>query len=155
MEYHSKVRAYRLKNGWSQEQLAALSALSVRTIQRVENGEKASLETLSALAAVFQISVHDISDESIGTEDAMDSKILEAESCVKQEIHFYTALASYVLVCSILGILNFIFTPHKLWVIWPIATWGLYLFIVWLRLFIFSQKLMQWQKMRVQKLLRK
>lgn len=71
MEYHSKVRAYRLKNEWSQEQLAVLSALSVRTIQRVENGEKASLKTLSALAAVFQISVHDISDESIGTEDAM------------------------------------------------------------------------------------
>ncbi|MCF9033835.1 hypothetical protein JKI98_03005 [Acinetobacter nectaris] len=57
-------------------------------MQRVENGEKASLETLSALAAVFQISVHDISDECIGTDDAMDSKILEAESRVKQEIHF-------------------------------------------------------------------
>ena len=51
------VKTLRVKNNWSQEQLATLSGLSLRTIQRVEAGNKASLETLKSLASVFEINL--------------------------------------------------------------------------------------------------
>lgn len=51
------VRKLRLRNGWSQDQLAELTDVSVRTIQRVERGHKPSLETARALAAVFEVDV--------------------------------------------------------------------------------------------------
>ena len=51
------IKSLRIKNHYSQEQLAQLSGLSLRTIQRVESGQSASLETLKSLAAVFEIDV--------------------------------------------------------------------------------------------------
>ena len=50
------VRQRRLKNGWSQEELARHSGLSTRTIQRIESGHKAGIESLKCLAAVFEMS---------------------------------------------------------------------------------------------------
>ena len=49
------VRKLRLRNGWSQDQLAELTGVTVRTIQRIERGHKPSLETAKALAAVFEV----------------------------------------------------------------------------------------------------
>ena len=51
------IKSLRIKNHYSQEQLAHMSGLSLRTIQRVESGQSASLETLKSLAAVFEIDV--------------------------------------------------------------------------------------------------
>nr|WP_223669686.1 helix-turn-helix domain-containing protein [Kangiella shandongensis] len=51
------VRKLRLRNGWSQEQLAEMTGLSVRTIQRIERGKPASLESQKALAAVFEVDI--------------------------------------------------------------------------------------------------
>ena len=51
------VKRLRLKNNWSQEQLAQFSGLSLRTIQRIESGQKPSVESIKALAAVFDISI--------------------------------------------------------------------------------------------------
>lgn len=48
MTVAEKVKTYRLKKAWSQEQLAEVASLSVRTVQRTEKGQKPSLETLSA-----------------------------------------------------------------------------------------------------------
>ena len=49
------VRKLRLRNGWSQDQLAELTGLSVRTIQRLEQGQTPSLESGKALASVFEV----------------------------------------------------------------------------------------------------
>jgi transcriptional regulator with XRE-family HTH domain len=49
-----KIRAMRLKSGWTQEQLAEMCDVSVRTIQRIEKTGIASLETTNALAAVLE-----------------------------------------------------------------------------------------------------
>ncbi len=51
------VRKLRLRNGWSQEQVAEMTGLSVRTIQRIERGQPASLESQKALAAVFEVDI--------------------------------------------------------------------------------------------------
>lgn len=47
------VRKLRLKNGWSQSQLAEMAGVTTRTIQRIEQGHRPSMETSKSLAAVF------------------------------------------------------------------------------------------------------
>ena len=59
------VKQLRVKNKWSQEQLATMSGLSARTIQRVESGESASFETLKSLASVFEIDMNKLTEEII------------------------------------------------------------------------------------------
>lgn len=49
------IQKLRLKQGWSQQQLAEASGLSTRTIQRIEAGHPASVETLKSIAAVFEV----------------------------------------------------------------------------------------------------
>jgi len=51
------VKRLRIKNGWSQDQLATLSGLSLRTIQRVEAGNPASMETINSLSSVFETDI--------------------------------------------------------------------------------------------------
>jgi len=57
------VKKLRVKNKWSQEELAIMSGLSVRTIQRVESGKSASFETLKSLASVFKIDINKLTEE--------------------------------------------------------------------------------------------
>lgn len=52
---HQKLKALRLKKGWTQAQLAEFSDLSIRTIQRAENTGAISSESLTCLCAVFEI----------------------------------------------------------------------------------------------------
>lgn len=56
------LRALRRKQGWSQEELAAVSDLSVRTIQRIEAGHPAGLEARKALASAFGLSVEQLAE---------------------------------------------------------------------------------------------
>jgi len=57
------VKRLRIKNGWSQDQLATLSGLSLRTIQRVEAGHRASLETINSLSSVFETDIAKLTEE--------------------------------------------------------------------------------------------
>lgn len=57
------VRKLRLRNGWSQEQLAEMSGLNVRTIQRVERGMSVGTETLKSIAAVFEVDFNELKAE--------------------------------------------------------------------------------------------
>ncbi|MBU3004692.1 helix-turn-helix domain-containing protein [Paraglaciecola arctica] len=57
------IKKLRVKNDWSQEQLAEYSGLNVRTIQRVESGQKASIETLKCLASVFEVNISKLTEE--------------------------------------------------------------------------------------------
>jgi len=58
------VRKLRLRNGWSQDQLAEFTGVTVRTIQRIERGHKPSLETAKALAAVFEVDCSTFTSEN-------------------------------------------------------------------------------------------
>lgn len=57
------VKRLRIKNGWSQDQLATLSGLSLRTIQRVEAGHPASMETINSLSSVFATDITKFTEE--------------------------------------------------------------------------------------------
>jgi len=50
-----KLKALRLKKGWTQQHLSDVSGLRLRTIQRAENAGRVSNETLNALSSVFEV----------------------------------------------------------------------------------------------------
>lgn len=122
------VQKMRLQRGWSQQQLADLSGLSVRTIQRIERGQGASVETLKSLASVFEIDFSALNSESPmpdpQTPGASADEILAFRYARKLR-GFYIHLIQYVVVITILCVINFASGSHKVWVIWPALGWGI------------------------------
>ena len=148
------VQKLRLQRGWSQQQLAELSGLNVRTIQRIEKGQEPSVESLKSLAAVFNV------EFSTLKEQGMDNVISETQSAeeilafnqVRKLKGFYFHLAQYVLVVSLLTVINALTTPNRWWVQWVIMGWGIGVFFHWLqiseRFGLFGSK---WEKEQVEK----
>ena len=130
------VQKLRLQRGWSQQQLAELSGLNVRTIQRIEKGQEPSVESLKSLAAVFNV------EFSTLKEQGMDNVISESQSAeeilafnqVRKLKGFYIHLAQYVLVVSLLTVINALTTPNRWWVQWVIMGWGVGVFFHWLQI---------------------
>ncbi len=151
----NNVKALRLARAWSQEQLAEMAALSVRTVQRIENGDQPSLETLSALAAVFGVSVAALSGQGEAGEEGLDQRILAARERLAAESSFWRALLIALTVCVLLFFLNRSLSPHSQWSLWVAAIWGGLLVVKGLRIFVFTGWINQWQKRRLQRLLRK
>lgn len=152
----NKIREYRLARAWSQEQLAEMAALSVRTVQRIENQEQPSLETLSALAAVFGVSVTELSGNNDSeADDALDKRIADAREKLDAESGFYRGLLTAVVVCTLLYFLNRATSPGNNWSLWVAAIWGALVVVRGLRVFVFGSLIADWQKKRLQKLLRK
>jgi transcriptional regulator with XRE-family HTH domain len=50
----AKIRALRIRRGWTQEQLAEIAGVSPRTIQRAETAGRAAFDTLRAIAGAFE-----------------------------------------------------------------------------------------------------
>ncbi len=133
------IRKMRLDKGWSQEHLSEISGLSVRTIQRIERGQKPSLESLKALASVFEVDVTELSKKLCPpdktTEEIpmnqeqnnVDISEQEAEALqyVKDIRGFYSHVIKYVIIMTILLVINLLTTPGKYWVIWPALGWGI------------------------------
>ena len=103
------VRKLRLRNGWSQDQLAEFADVSVRTIQRIERGHKPSLETAKALAAVFEVDVttfiteHETMTNFNQTHDTTTNERLEHDEAealqyAKGVKDFYSGLLTYVIL---------------------------------------------------------
>ena len=122
------IQTLRLKRGWSQQQLAEASGLSARTIQRLEAGFPASTESLKSLAAVFEVDFSTLKPESeMSTETVSSSQKQEAEAFrhVRKLRGFYVHLFQYAMVVGFLTIINIVFSPDHLWVLWVIGGWGL------------------------------
>lgn len=122
------VQKLRLQRGWSQDQLAELSGLSVRTIQRIERGQAASAESLKSLAAVFQIEFSALQPETNMTRDpnfAVKPDEALAFRQVRRLRRFYMHAMQYVLVVSLLAVVNYIQNPRYLWVGWVALGWGI------------------------------
>ena len=119
------IRKLRIKQGWSQEQLAQFSGLSVRTIQRIERGKAAGLESLKSLAAVFEVNIQDLQQETaMYTETSIsdhETKIIEHVKDIKD---FYSHLINYGIVVGAFFILNLITSPNYIWAWWIAIGWG-------------------------------
>lgn len=126
-----KLRMMRLEKAWSQEQLAEMSGLNVRTIQRIERGQKASFESLKSLAAVFDVHINELRSEAKAMNDT-ESKLetsnaddLEVVKYIRDLKGFYTHLTSYVVVITLLFVINFITGSGYIWAWWPALGWGI------------------------------
>ncbi|BAO82577.1 hypothetical protein SMCB_0349 [Serpentinimonas maccroryi] len=119
------IQKLRLQRGWSQQQLAELSGLSARTIQRLENGQPASTESLKSLASVFEIDFSTLTSEqnmSTHSNSQQDEQLALAK--VRKIKGFYYHLVQYVVVISVLAVINLIMHPSNLWFFWPAFGWG-------------------------------
>jgi transcriptional regulator with XRE-family HTH domain len=128
------IQKLRLQRGWSQQQLAELSGLSSRTIQRIENGQPASAESLKSLASVFEIDFTTLTSEpdmsatatataTAATQARQDEQLALAR--VRKIRGFYIHLAQYLVVITVLTVINLVTHPSKLWFFWPALGWGI------------------------------
>ena len=128
------IQKLRLQRGWSQQQLAELSGLSARTIQRIENGQPASAEYLKSLASVFEIDFSTLTSEPDMSATATTTATAAIQARQDEQLAlarvrkirgFYIHLTQYVLVISLLAIINLVTHPSKLWFFWPALGWGI------------------------------
>lgn len=163
------VQKLRLQRGWTQEELAIVSGLSTRTIQRIERGQDASLETLKALAAAFEVDIAALKDPdmietsmaasgpfaqtSVPPERSPRADELLAFEHVRQIRRFYFQIIAYVVICSALAVVNYLYSPHFIWVIFPALFWGLGIVLRGLRTFAHWPWGPAWEKRQVEKYL--
>ena len=86
MKFGEKIRAARLKRGFSQKELAGKAHIALRTIQNYESGERMpkSKETYAALARAL-----DISEEMLRDEAAAETGVMPEVSDKPGEIIKY------------------------------------------------------------------
>ena len=143
-----------LQRGWSQQQLAELSGLNVRTIQRIDKGQEPSVESLKSLAAVFNVDFSTLKEQGMENviNDSQSAEEILAFNQVRKLKGFYFHLAQYVLVVSLLTVINALTTPNRWWVQWVVMGWGVGVFFHWLqiseRFGLFGSK---WEKEQVEK----
>ena len=120
------IQKLRLQHGWSQQQLADFSGLSVRTIQRIEQGKPACPETLKSVASVFNIdfSMKNTKEHPMPF-SAEEKREQEAFSYVRKLRGFYFHAAQYVIINTLLVVVNVIVSPHRIWFLWVVLGWGL------------------------------
>jgi transcriptional regulator with XRE-family HTH domain len=111
------MKSLRLKNHWSQEQLAQFSGLNVRTIQRVEKGDSVGLESLKSIAAVFKLSTDELlqaieSDKQVSrpctdyTDGASDKELLKTKALEKaKSIKYFYIFSAFLIVTFMLFML--------------------------------------------------
>lgn len=160
------VQKLRLQRGWSQQQLAEFSGLSTRTIQRLENGHSASVESLKALAAVFEVDFHSLQGESAmsisslpssehsssAQQIALEREEAEALRYVRELKRFYHGLAIYLLVITLLAVINWWTNPDYWWFLWVALGWGAGLLLRAARVFdLWSFLGPAWEKRQVEK----
>ena len=155
------IHKLRLQKGWSQQQLADLSGLSVRTIQRMEQGQPASTESLKSLAAVFEIDFHQLQGADMTAEmnqnavaGRMAGVSIEEEMAlgqVRKLRRFYRHLIQYVLVVSILAVINLWHRPAYLWVGWVALGWGVGVLSHALQVWDLGPFGPRWEKVQVEK----
>ena len=150
------VRKLRLQRGWSQDQLAQLSGLSIRTIQRIERGQTPGLDSLKSLAAVFDVHVTELQMENDMTQENQTTQLDETEQKVIEYVRdikgFYSHVIKYVVVISILFIINFTTDRSYIWAWWPMLGWGIGVLSHGLNVFeVFHFFSPAWEKRQIEK----
>ena len=121
------VQEMRLKNGWSQQQLADISGLNVRTIQRIEQGQSASLESFKALGAAFNVDFSQLQEDTVRNivSTPEQTEVFLAFRHVRKLRGLYSHIISYVVVMSGIAAINLILMPRVIWFIYPLLGWGI------------------------------
>lgn len=155
------VQKLRLQRGWSQQQLADLSGLSVRTVQRIERGQGASVESLKSLASVFEIDFTQL-QENVAVQNTDEWMAAAPNTAAREEMlamrhveklrRFYTGLALYAVVITLLAGINVVTFHGRWWAVWPALGWGIALLVRAARVFewlpIFGS---DWERRQIEK----
>lgn len=107
------IKELRIKNGWSQEQLADIIGLSTRTIQRIEKEDAGSLESLKLVANAFQMDV-----------TTLQERLRNKETSSVETTPYGKSLAIFLGVNTMLLVINITTNSHHLWFIYPLLGWG-------------------------------
>ena len=149
------IRKLRLQRGWSQEQLAEFSGLSIRTIQRIERGQKPGLDSLKSLAAVFEVQLAELQstqENDMNIEQQLPHDEEKAIEYVRDIKGFYSHLIKYIVVISILFIINLTTDSNYIWAWWPMLGWGLGVLSHGLNVFeVFNFFSPAWEKRQIEK----
>jgi len=112
------IKNLRIQNGLSQEKLANITNLSTRTIQRIEKDDIGSIESLNKIAIAFNIDVKKLKNMIHDKETVPNIKTNKKDK----------KLILFILVNTMLFIINILTTPGYLWFIYPLLGWGIPLF---------------------------
>ena len=149
------IRKLRLQRGWSQEQLAEFSGLSIRTIQRIERGQKPGLDSLKSLAAVFEVQLSELQstqENDMNIKQQLPHDEEKAIEFVRDIKGFYSHLIKYIVVISILFIINLTTDSNYIWAWWPMLGWGLGVLSHGLNVFeVFHFFSPAWEKRQIEK----
>lgn len=154
MTVAEKVKVYRLKKAWSQEQLAEIASISVRTVQRTEKGQKPGLETLSSLASAFEVNVSELMADAGDESNKLNECKKDVRKQVAQELRFYWILTRFVLSCTLLLIINYLYTPDSYWSVIVSVLWGFWVTLRGIRVFLIKDELDSLQQSRLKTLWR-
>ena len=103
-----------------------MSGLSIRTIQRIERGQTPGLESVKSLAAVFDVHVESLPMENDMTQDdQIDKTEQQAMEYVRDIKGFYSHAIKYVVVISLLFVINLATDASYIWAWWPMLGWGI------------------------------
>jgi len=114
MERDMVIKNLRLQNAWSQEQLADITGLSTRTIQRIEKNDSASIESIKVLAQAFNLEIQEL-------QERLTNQNIESTEEAKKD----TSIIVFVVIMSMLFVINFITNPDYLWAFFPLLGWGI------------------------------
>ncbi len=128
------VRKLRLRNGWSQDQLAEMADVSVRTIQRIERGHNPSLETAKALAPVFEVNVPTFTTEhetmanfekqaATPTSESLEPDEAQALEYAKGVKDFLSGLVAYIVLAIVFFSTKGFGEPLLYWVFGGVGLW--------------------------------
>lgn len=147
------IRKRRLKQGWSQQQLADLSGLSIRTIQRIERDHHAGTESLKSLAAVFDVHFSELhKDNNTMNDDPKSQEEQDVMERVKELKGFYNHGLQFAITMAILFIFNIIITPDFIWAWFAAIGWGIGLMSHGLSVFEWSPFFgPKWEKNQIEK----
>ncbi len=119
-----KVKKWREERCWSQDYVAEISGISLRTIQRIESGATTSSDSIASLAAAFGVDVMALTlDINAEVEKTVERE--EIKKFLQFKMSFGIHLVSYVLVITILLLINLAKSPENLWILWPAVGWGI------------------------------
>ena len=100
------VKSLRIRQAWSQEQLAEVSGLSLRTIQRIEKDGKCSLESIRSLCSVLDLNPADL----VQDDGAIDSDTIQSKGDTVTR-HFWSTKFAFVFLAA--AVLIIVFLNHQ------------------------------------------
>ena len=80
-----------------------------------------------------------------------DENYKRAKNRLNDVKEFYNGLITYIIVNVVLIIINLVFTPERLWFMFPLVFWGIFVLYDFLETFVFENKIFskKWEEKKM------